>query len=185
MSRSLPPKPAPGSAAVEPGAVTVPGALASGAPPVAGRWRRVLVAARVRRKNVLVVFCGLWGVWSAAAGLSQNFAQLLVLYGIAAMGFAAGGPLINGILADLFDDNSRGRASGLLYGGFALLSAISGPLLGQLSRVPDGWRYGFFVSGGLTVVNGLFMSAMYRPYIRESASVGAIVVARNREKGFA
>ncbi|MEV6220482.1 MFS transporter [Nocardia fluminea] len=121
----------------------------------------VLVAARIGRKTVLVVFCGLWGVWSAAAGLSQDFTQLLVLYGIAAMGFAAGGPLINGILADLFDDNTRGRAAGLLYGGFALLSAVIGPLLGQLSRIPDGWRYGFFVSGGLTVVFGLLVWRYY------------------------
>ncbi|NNH69262.1 hypothetical protein HLB23_05150 [Nocardia uniformis] len=30
----------------------------------------------------------------------------------------------------------------------------------------------------LTIVNGLFMSAMYRPYIRESASVRATLVAR-------
>ncbi|MRH91708.1 MFS transporter [Nocardia sp. SYP-A9097] len=117
----------------------------------------VLVAARVGRKKVLVVCCGLWGVWSAAAGLSQNFVQLLALYGVAALGFAAGGPLINGILADLFDDNTRGRAAGLLYGGFALLAAVIGPLLGQLSRIPDGWRYGFFASGGLTVVFGLLV----------------------------
>lgn len=137
----------------------------------------VVVAARVGRKNVLVVCCGLWGVWSAAAGFSQNFTQLLVLYGIAALGFAAGGPLINGILADLFDDNTRGRASGLLYGGFALLSAVIGPLLGQLSRIPDGWRYGFFVSGGLTVVFGLLV---WRYFVEPEigASDGAQVSAQ-------
>ncbi len=128
----------------------------------------VLVAARIGRKRVLVVFCGLWGGWTAAAGLSQNFGQLLVLYGIAALGFAAGGPLINGILADLFDDNSRGRASGLLYAGFAVVGAIMGPLLGQLSRIPDGWRYGFFASGGLTIVFGLLVWRYY-----EDPRVGA------------
>ncbi|MEV6072402.1 MFS transporter [Nocardia sp. NPDC052001] len=133
----------------------------------------VLVAARIGRKRVLVVCCGLWGVWTAAAGLSQNFAQLLVLYGIAALGFAAGGPLINGILADLFDDSSRGRAAGLLYGGFAVLSAVIGPLLGQLSRIPDGWRYGFFASGGLTVVFGLLVWRYF-----EDPRVGAADGAR-------
>ncbi len=94
------------------------------------------------------------------------------------MGFAAGGPLINGILADLFDDNTRGRAAGLLYGGFALLSAVIGPLLGQLSRIPDGWRYGFFVSGGLTVVFGLLV---WRSYVdpEGGASDGAQMFAQD------
>ncbi|MFQ6331284.1 MFS transporter [Nocardia sp. CWNU-33] len=117
----------------------------------------VAAAARFGRKNILVVCCGLWGVWSIAAGFAQNFAQLFAVYVIAAIGFAAGGPLINGILADLFDESRRGRAAGWLYAGFAVLGAVISPLLGQLSKVPDGWRYGFFASGAITVVFGLLV----------------------------
>jgi len=117
----------------------------------------VVVAQRFGRKNVLVVCCGLWGLWTCAAGLAQNFTQMLVLCTIAAAGFAGGGPLVNGILADLFGDSSRGRAAGVLYGGVALLTAVVGPLMGQLSRIPDGWRYGFFISGGITVIFGVLV----------------------------
>ncbi|MCU1642537.1 MAG: transporter [Nocardia sp.] len=128
----------------------------------------VLVAQRIGRKKVLVVFCGVWGLWSCAAGLAQNFAQLLVLYAIAAVGYAAGGPLVNGILADLFDESRRGRAAGWLYGGTALIGAVLGPLFGQLSRVPDGWRYGFFASGTITVIFGLIVWRFF-----EEPAVGA------------
>ncbi|MGW5112174.1 MFS transporter [Nocardia sp. NPDC004123] len=117
----------------------------------------VLVAQRFGRKTILVTTCGLWGLWSCAAGLAQNFTQLLVLYTIAAIGFAAGGPLVNGMLADLFGDSHRGRAAGLLYGGAAVLGALVAPALGQLSRVDDGWRYGFFAAGAITVAAGLLV----------------------------
>ncbi|WP_157355761.1 MFS transporter [Nocardia terrae] len=117
----------------------------------------VAVAVRYGRKRILVVFCGLWGVWSVAAGCSQNYAQLFALYSIAAVGFAAGGPLINGILSDLFPDRRRGRAAGWLYAGFAVTGAILTPLFGQLSRVENGWRYGFFIVGAVTIGCGLLV----------------------------
>ncbi|MFJ4656789.1 MFS transporter [Nocardia sp. NPDC088792] len=128
----------------------------------------VYVAQRIGRKKVLVMFCGLWGLWSCAAGLSQNFAQLLALYAIAAIGYAAGGPLVNGILADLFDESRRGRAAGWLYGGTALIGAVLGPLFGQLSRIPDGWRYGFFTAGAITVLFGLIVWRFF-----EDPAIGA------------
>ena len=120
------------------------------------------LAQRTNRKAVLVISSGLWGGWSVAAGLAQNWAQLVVLFTIAAAGFAGGGPLVNGILADLFDDAVRGRASGYLYGGAAVALAIIGPLLGQLSRIHDGWRYGFFISGAVTVAFGVLVLIFFR-----------------------
>ncbi|WP_344322587.1 MFS transporter, partial [Kitasatospora putterlickiae] len=70
-------------------------------------------------------------------------------------GVAGSGPLINGVLADLFDDRSRGRAAGVMFGTVALVTALLGPTLGQLSRIDGGWRYGFFVVGALQVLAGI------------------------------
>ncbi|MFB7470812.1 MFS transporter [Kitasatospora sp. NPDC056184] len=114
----------------------------------------VSLAQRFPRKYILAVSSGLWGGWTIATGFAQNYLQLVVLFGIAAAGVAGSGPLINGILADLFDDRSRGRAAGVLFGSVALVTALLGPLLGQLSRVDGGWRYGFFVVGALQVLAG-------------------------------
>ncbi|MGI5330666.1 MFS transporter [Actinomadura nitritigenes] len=122
----------------------------------------VVVAQRFRRKTVLVVCAGLWGLWSVAAGLSQNFTQLVILYTVAAAGYAGGQALVNGMLADLFDDASRGRAAGFLYAGIAFVMSAVSPLLGLLSRVHDGWRYGFFVFGSVTVLFGLLVAVFFR-----------------------
>ncbi|MFI8515923.1 MFS transporter [Streptomyces sp. NPDC085460] len=122
----------------------------------------VAVAQRYPRKTVLAVCAGLWGVWTIAAGFAQNYTQLLVLFTIAAIGVAGSGPLVNGLLADLFDDRTRGRATGYMYGLSALATGLSGPLLGLLSAVEDGWRYGFFLAGGIQVLFGVLILLFLR-----------------------
>ncbi|MEV5205098.1 MFS transporter [Streptomyces sp. NPDC053720] len=122
----------------------------------------VLVAQRYSRKTVLAVCSGLWGVWTMACGLAQNYVQLLILFTIAAAGVAGGGPLANGLLADLFDDGTRGRASAFLYALAAIGVGVSGPLLGQLADTEDGWRYGFFAAGALQVVAGILVLLFLR-----------------------
>lgn len=81
---------------------------------VAPVW--VIAAHRFPRKRVLAVSCGFWGVWTIGTGFAQSFPELLALFTIAAIGVAGGAPLVNGFLADLFDDRTRGRAVGLLRG---------------------------------------------------------------------
>ncbi|MBF9069038.1 MFS transporter [Streptacidiphilus fuscans] len=133
----------------------------------------VMLAQRMSRKTVLVVSSGLWGLWSVAAGLAQNYVQLLVLATVASAGFAGGSVLVNGILADMFDDTRRGRAAGYLYAGVAVLLAVVSPVLGLLSRVHDGWRYGFFTSGGVTVLFGVLVAAFFRdPGVGAAEQVG-------------
>ncbi|MGB1254061.1 MAG: MFS transporter, partial [Candidatus Promineifilaceae bacterium] len=44
---------------------------------------------RYSRKSILVFATGVWGIWTIAIGLSQNYTQLLILIAIAAVGSAA------------------------------------------------------------------------------------------------
>jgi predicted MFS family arabinose efflux permease len=144
----------------------------------------VLLARRTNRKAVLVGFAGLWGLWACAAGFAQNFVQLLILYTIAAAGFAGGQPIVTEILADLFDDRTRGRAAGYLYGIIALVTAVLGPALGQLSRIPDGWRFGFFASGALCVAFGVLVAFFFHdPGLGASEPQLAGLDRRQREAG--
>ncbi|MEU2671499.1 MFS transporter [Streptomyces sp. NPDC007164] len=141
----------------------------------------VAVAQRHPRKIVLALCSGLWGVWTIAAGFAQNYVQLLVLFTVAAAGIAGGGPLVNGLLADLFDDRSRGRAAGYMYGLSALVTGLSGPLLGLLSEVEDGWRYGFFLAGGLQVLFGVLILLFLRdPGVGAAEARGATAAPPER-----
>ncbi|MFG2629264.1 MFS transporter [Streptomyces sp. NPDC048473] len=122
----------------------------------------VVVAQRHGRKKVLAGCAGLWGVWTIGTGFVQDYTQLVIMCTIAAAGVAGGGPLVNVILSDLYDDASRGRAAGYLYGCIALFTAVLGPLLGQLSRFEDGWRYGFFAGGALQILFGILILLFLR-----------------------
>ncbi|MFI0468973.1 MFS transporter [Saccharopolyspora sp. 5N102] len=118
-----------------------------------------VIARRTNRKWVLVISTSLVGVATAATGLAQNFVQLLLLWSIAAVFVAAALPIVTEITADLFDEKSRGRANGYTWGVVSLLGSALGPLIGQLSLIPDGWRIGFFASGaiGLVVAVGIII----------------------------
>lgn len=117
----------------------------------------VLLARRYPRKVVLATCSGFWGIWVIAAGLSTSFTQFVLLYAIAAVGFAGAGPIALEILGDIYGDNRRGGATGLLYGGVALIAGVSAPLFGLLSGSADGWRYGYLASGTICLVVGLLI----------------------------
>lgn len=110
------------------------------------------IGRRTSRKTALVISTFAAAGFTAASGLAQNYFHLLVLWSLAAVFIAAGLPLVSEITADLFDEKARGRANGYTWGAISLFGAILGPLIGQLSRVPDGWRYGFFAAGAIDLV---------------------------------
>ncbi|MFI6042556.1 MFS transporter [Nocardia sp. NPDC051321] len=119
------------------------------------------VARRTNRKVAFAVASGLAGIATAATGLAQSYAQLIVLYGVSAVFIAAALPIASEITADLFDDAARGRANGYTWGAISLLGSVLGPLIGQLSRVPDGWRYGFFAWGAITVLTAVLLAVFF------------------------
>ncbi|MFI7461289.1 MFS transporter [Nonomuraea sp. NPDC049646] len=122
----------------------------------------VWAARRWSRRAVLAVSIGLWGVWGIAAGFSQNFAQLLIFFTILAAGYAAAHPIVTEIIGDLFDQASRGRAVGLLYGVLALVASVLGPIKGQLANVDDGWRWGLWGIGAFNMLLGAAIWLWFR-----------------------
>lgn len=112
------------------------------------------------RKNVMFWMTGVWGLWTAAAGLAQNFTQLLVLYTIGAIGTVAAEPIQNGLMVDMFDEDERGKAYGTLRTIGVAASLILTPLVGQLAKWPSpdmGWRIGMFIMGGLSLISGILL----------------------------
>ena len=91
-----------------------------------------MAADRFSRKKILVFVTGVWGIWTAIAGLSQSFTMLIILYGIAAIGTVASWPIIQAVVSDMFASDERGKAMGILGGITALIAVISTPLIGIL-----------------------------------------------------
>ncbi len=128
------------------------------------KWARMLFGTmwailgdRFGRKKVMVLMTGFWGAWTAAAGLAQNFTQLLVLYGIGVIGTVAAEPIQNGLMVDMFDEDERGKAYGTLRTIGVAASLLLTPLIGQLANVQDGWRIGMFIMGGISILSGILL----------------------------
>jgi MFS family permease len=111
---------------------------------------------RFGRKLILVV-TALWGVWLMAAGLAQNYEQLLVLYAVGVLGIVAGEPIANGLVSDIFNAEERGKVYGSMRSLVSLATILVTPLMGQLAGIPNnqGWRIGMFIMGGIGVVGGI------------------------------
>ncbi|MDQ8705404.1 MFS transporter [Streptomyces sp. LHD-70] len=128
-----------------------------------------MAADRFGRKKVLFIVTGLWGLWTASAGLAQSYTMLLILYGIGVVGTVASEPIINGLLGDLFDDKQRGRAFGTVRGLGALIGMGLGPAIALFAKDPDGWRYGMFAMGGLSVLSGFLILLFVKEPERRTA----------------
>ncbi len=128
------------------------------------KWARMLFGTlwaiagdKYGRKRILVWMTGVWGLWTAAAGLAQNYTQLLILYTIGVIGTVAAEPIQNGLMVDMFDEEERGKAYGTLRTIGVAASLILTPLIGQLANVQDGWRIGMYVMGGISLVSGILL----------------------------
>ena len=140
----------------------------------------VWLARRWNRKAVIVVAAGLWGSWGIAAGFASGFGSLLLFYCVLAAGYAGAPPLITEAISDLFDDRTRGRAVGIMYGSVSLVLSVTGPLIGQLSGFPDGWRIGFWLVGGVNMLAGVLVLVLFEDPGLGATEIGPAVPSGQR-----
>ena len=125
-------------------------------------------ADRLSRKQVIIFGTGIWGIWTLACGLSQNFGQLLAIRAISGIGLGCLMPATFSLMSDTFPPNQRGRALGILE-AIGVLGIIIGTLgLGMLAT-PALWRWGFFVLGGFSIVSGVLVALLVKEPVRGSA----------------
>jgi MFS family permease len=111
---------------------------------------------RFSRKKVILFGTGIWGIWTAVCGLTQDFGQLLVIRAISGIGLGCLMPATFSLMSDTFPPKQRGRALGILeaIGVFGIVVGTLG--LGMLAS-PTLWRWGFIALGSFSVVSGLLV----------------------------
>lgn len=126
------------------------------------------ISDRMSRKKVIIFGTGIWGIWTAAVGLTQNFGQLLTIRAISGIGLGCLMPATFSIMSDTFPPKDRGKALGTLeaIGIFGIVIATVG--LGFLAT-PTLWRWGYFLLGGFSVVSGLVVWLMVKEPVRGAA----------------
>jgi MFS family permease len=121
-----------------------------------------MAADRWSRKALMFLVTGVWGIFTVLAGLAQNETQLLLLYALGSVGTVAAEPLASSITADLFPERERGKAFGALRAIGGLGFVVLAPVVGLLSKSPDGWRLAMFLLGGLSMFSGVLILILFR-----------------------
>ena len=126
------------------------------------------ISDKISRKTVILFGTGIWGLWTAAVGLTQNFGQLLVIRAISGIGLGCLLPATFSIMSDTFPPKDRGKALGLMeaIGVFGIIIATIG--LGFLAT-PTLWRWGYFLLGGFSVLSGLAVWFLVEEPVRGEA----------------
>jgi len=117
-----------------------------------------LIADRYSRKAVLVWGTGVWGLWTLMIGFVQNYQQILMLSIISGIGLVAlQGPL-NSLISDLFKEEERGKAFGIIRTISFIGTVIAILLFGYLAEASAmGWRIAYWLFGGLSTLSGLLI----------------------------
>ena len=119
---------------------------------------------RYSRKLLLVVFTGFWGLWTLAIGLVDTVNQLTLLRILSGIGLGVFAPAAFSLIGDLFDNESRGKATGIMrtIGVLGILLTV-GILPAIAEGNSEGWRTGFFIMGLASFISGLFMLVIKEP----------------------
>lgn len=121
-------------------------------------------ADRYSRKMILVWFTGFWGLWTLGIAFVGNYPQLLTLRVISGLGLGAFAPAAFSLIGDLFDNQSRGRATGIMRSVGLVGVFVSIILLPTLTENnTDGWRIGFAALGIASFLSGLFLLVLKEP----------------------
>jgi MFS family permease len=109
------------------------------------------LAERWSAKKFVGIMILIWGVFAFAAGLVQNYTQLLIVRFL--LGVAEGGiwPAILVLISHWFPARERARAYGFWMMNIAISSIITAPLSGWILTWGD-WRTLFFVEGAFPFV---------------------------------
>lgn len=122
----------------------------------------VWISSRTSRRTALALSTALAGVFGIAAGFSGDFLALLIFNTLMAAALIGAQPIANAVVSDLFDDKNRARAVGIFYGAAAGIGAVLSPLIAQLSHFADGWRWGMWALGGVCILAGVAILALFK-----------------------
>ena len=117
---------------------------------------------RMNRRNIVAAAVTVWSVMTAACGIAQNYAQLLIARIGVGIGEAGSSPQSHSMIADMYAEHERSRAL-----AFYALGVYVGGMLGFLIGAPLaeiwGWRPVFLLVG----LPGLLIAALIYFTVRE------------------
>jgi sugar phosphate permease len=115
---------------------------------------RVVIAVSLLIAGLAMIFTGL------AGGIGVAIAMRL----ITGLGSGGSNVPVMGLLSSWFAPHRRGMAAGMAVGGSGLAIAIAGILVPVVNQtfLAEGWRYNWYILGGLVMVIGIIAGLLLR-----------------------
>jgi len=129
-------------------------------------------ADRIGRKPVFATSVAIFGAFTVAMTGTKSFEGLLVLRGIAGLGFGAALPNMMAVAIDIAPTSRRAFTAAAMFCGLPLGGAAAA-LVTQLLPPDADWRVIFYMGGVLPLLLVpailFYMSETYRPVVRDGA----------------
>lgn len=120
------------------------------------------LADKHNRRNIISVSLAIWSAMTAACGLAQNFAQLMLFRVGVGIGEAGSSPPSHSIIADLYPPDKRSGAMAIFATGVVLGGGF-GTMIGGTVAAAYGWRWALAVIG----LPGLVLALAVRLFVVE------------------
>ena len=134
---------------------------------ICGQFAGIIVD-RIRRKTAVLAGLHAWSVICMSTGFVKSFPGLLILRGAEGLGETFYYPASMSIISDYHGRKTRSRAIGLHQTSVYVGTIAGGFFAGLIGQV-YGWRWSFFVFGGLGILLGLVLGRFLREPERGSA----------------
>jgi len=121
------------------------------------------------RRSTLIVGLVIYVATNVGCALAPNIATLNVFRAIQAMGSGAGMVIVYAIARDVFQQDDRTRVLGIL-GGLRPIVIAASPVFGGSVTAFLGWRYIFWIIGGLSLLL-LVMVVLWLPETKDPSTV--------------
>lgn len=109
------------------------------------------LAERYGAHRVLGIGLAVWATATIGLGFAHTFAMLLGLRLLLGIGESAGFPCVSKLLAAVVPVRNLGAANGIVAFGYILGPAV-GALAGGLLMAAHGWRFAFWIFGGVSLL---------------------------------
>jgi MFS transporter, Spinster family, sphingosine-1-phosphate transporter len=143
------------------------------------------LADRYSRKLIIVLGAIFWSGLTLLTAVTHNYTELLIRHTLVGIGEATFVTIAPTFVADLFEENKRGRILGVFYLAIPVGSA-AGYLLGGYLAPHHGWRFPFYIAaapGFVLAIAAAFLSEPERGLhdsLKETPERGTILgLARN------
>jgi sugar phosphate permease len=122
-------------------------------------------------RRILSLLMAWWSMFTILTGFAASFLSFFIVRLMFGLGEAGGFPVATRGLASWFPSTNRGLLQGTTHAASRVGAAFAPPIIVAIVIYFGGWRWGFYLLGGLGLLWTIFFFIFFRNTPREIAAV--------------